>query len=67
MEFRKVTRLNADGSTAEIQFSDLRVGDRFILDGGEGDHEDGKTVYIASGCVSPIEPPGNSAVFAELA
>lgn len=66
MEFRKVARINMGGSTTEIQFFDLRAGDRFTLNDGEGDHEDGTTIHVALSDASPIEPAGNSAIFAEM-
>ncbi len=62
MEFRKVKRMELDGSVVEVKFADLRKGDKFTLDDEGVGQEDGKTIYVAGSDAYPIEPFGNFAV-----
>lgn len=60
MEFRKVIRLGE--KPTEIKFYELRKGDRFTLEGGKGDCENGTRVHTACSNAYPVEPSGNFAV-----
>lgn len=54
-EFRKVARIEPDGTRTEIRFSELRKGDRFTLDDEGIGAEDGFTVHVAACDAYPCE------------
>ncbi len=65
MELRKVKRVEKDNTLTEIEFKDIKAGDKFTLSDIPSDLpliEDGTKVYIAIEDSVPCEPEGNYSI-----